>query len=472
MVLDRKRQFRKDISNEQILNAIRKNASYDYQRRIPDATKASVEATLKNLTDNLPLWNEFVNVLINRIGLEVYRGKVWNSPLQIFKKGQLEYGDTIEEIVSGLLEAKTYDPAREALEGEVWGTETPDVQTSFHKVNRKNYYKLSVNESQLRFAFTQEGGLSKFVNALMDTPTTSDNWDEFLMVAKLLSSYEENGGFFNVKVPDLTASTATEADAKQFLKATREIGNTLPFLSTHYNAAGMPAFASPDELVFIMTPKVQASIDVDALAAAFNMDKATMPGRTVIIPDEYIDMPGTQAIVTTEEFFMIYDSLLRTESIFNPASLTTNYFLHHWEVISYSRFVPAVRLSTDPTTKIEGAALSVTSVSKPTVVDHDFKNVTSVERGASYGVDTWAVFAANSADITQGEAIITLSGNESTRTYVTQNGTLYVGADDTATSLTITAESSGKSNTATVTVTGDVLTLWPNPAVNTAPTAP
>lgn len=469
MVLDRVKQFRKDVSNEQILNAIRKNASYDYQRRIPDATKSSVEATLKSLNDNLPLWNEFVNVLINRIGLEVYRSKVWESPLSIFKKGTLEYGDTIEEIVTGLLEAKVYDPSREALEKEVWGTETPEVQTAFHKVNRKNYYKLTVNESQLRFAFTREGGLSQFIASLMDTPTTSDNWDEFLLTTSLLRSYEDNGGFFNVNVPDLSAIGATPEDARQFLKSTREIGNTLPFLSRHYNAAGMPTFAKPDELVFMMTPKVMASVDVDALAAAFNIDKATMPGRTIVIPDEHINMPGTQAIVTTEDFFMIYDDLLRTESIFNPASLSTNYFLHHWEVISYSRFVPAVRLSTDPTTQITGAALSVANVVAPTVVDHEFKPVTDVLRGNSYGVDSWATFKINAGSIEKGEVIFSIDSQVGSHTYVTQEGTLFVGSDETAEKITLNAKSADgtKSNTSTVTVSGDILKLWPNPSVTT-----
>lgn len=471
MVLDKRRQFRNDVTNEQILNAVRKNASYDYQRRIPDATKASVENTLKSLDNNLPLWNEFVNVLINRIGMEVYKSKVWNSPLKIFKKGELEYGDTIEEIVTGLLEAKTYDESRDALEQDIWGTETPEVQTAFHKVNRKNYYKLTVNEAQLKQAFTRAGGLSQFVNALMDTPTTSDNWDEFLLTASLLRSYQDNGGFFNVQVPDLAAAESGEAEAKQFLKRTREIGDTLPFLSRHYNAAGMPAFASADELVFIMTPQVKASIDVDALAAAFNMDKATMPGRIVVIPPEYLDMPGTQAIVTTEDFFMLYDSLFRTESIFNPVSIATNYFLHHWEVISYSRFVPAVRLSTDPTTVIEGAQLSPTGVHVPEVVNHGFAKVTDVARGESYGVDSWADFAENVGSIEAGEVLLSVTGGGN-RTYITQHGTLYVGADEEATELTVHARDKSGEHTAetTVQVTGDILRLWPNPEVVTPDT--
>ena len=45
------RPFKQGISNEDVLDSIRKNASPDYQRRIPEATKAGVEAVLRNLTE-------------------------------------------------------------------------------------------------------------------------------------------------------------------------------------------------------------------------------------------------------------------------------------------------------------------------------------------------------------------------------------------------------------------------------------
>ena len=49
MLLDRTRRFKPDTSNQDILNAIRKNASNDYQRRIPNATKSNIRETLEAL---------------------------------------------------------------------------------------------------------------------------------------------------------------------------------------------------------------------------------------------------------------------------------------------------------------------------------------------------------------------------------------------------------------------------------------
>ena len=75
MILDRKRAFKPDTSNADILNAIRRNASNDYQSRIPMATKSNVKETFEALSNNRPFWNEFVDALVNRIGLEIYRAR-------------------------------------------------------------------------------------------------------------------------------------------------------------------------------------------------------------------------------------------------------------------------------------------------------------------------------------------------------------------------------------------------------------
>ena len=468
MLLDRTRRFKPDTSDQDILNAIRKNASNDYQRRIPNATKSNIRETLEALTDNRPYWNEFVDALVNRIGLEIYRNIQWNNPLAMFKIGLMEFGDTIEEIMVGLLEAKIYDPSREYLERDLFGTERPEVQTSFHKVNRKNWYKITINEQMLKQAFVTTNGLSNFIQQAMLAPQTSDNWDEYLLMRSLLPLYEDMGGFFNVNIPSISTITSDAAAARFALRQLRAYAGKLQFLSRHYNAAGMPAFASPDDLIILITPEGNAALDVEALAGAFNIDKMQMAGRIVIVDD--LGIPGTDIIMTTKDFFVVADNVLRTESQWNPVALHTNYFLHHWQVISASRFVPAVRFSIDPTTPIEpDEPVVVQSVVDPKTVNHDFATVTEVVRGQSYGVDSLAITIPPEA----GQCVFTVDGAHSERTYITQNGTLYVGADETATELVVTATSAALTDqmysSAAINVVGDILLLWPNPQVVTPP---
>src|SRR5699024_12701557 len=119
-----------------------------------------------------------------------------------------------------------------------------------------------------------------------------------------------------------------------------------------------------------------ATIDVDALAGAFNVERSTLAGRQVTIPQEQFGLDGAQAILTTKDFFVVADQILENTSAENPVGLTTNYFLHHWPVISQSRFAPAVLFHTgaDDTQAYENPAVNY--VEQNTLKQHDRTDTT------------------------------------------------------------------------------------------------
>ena len=57
----------KRVENEQMMDALRRELSLEYQARVPEATKAGIEATLKALTKYPGLYNEFVSALTRQI---------------------------------------------------------------------------------------------------------------------------------------------------------------------------------------------------------------------------------------------------------------------------------------------------------------------------------------------------------------------------------------------------------------------
>lgn len=455
--------------NVDVLNAIRKNATVDYQKRIPGATKANVQDVVQNLLSNRPQMNEFVDSLVNRIGLVIAKNNIWSNPLSKFKRGMLEFGDTIEEINVGLIEAKRYDPDRDYLEKDIFGQERPDVQTSYHKVDRQDFYKISVNEGLLKRAFLDPNGLSAFVTKLMDAPTTSDNWDEFLLTTSLFQEYDRAGGFFYVNVPDVSSTGSDGNDARYTLRRMREMADNLKFISTHYNASGMPVAADPDELELFITPEANAALDVEALAGAFNIDKAEFASRTTVIPREHFHVDGAQAILTTRDFFVIADQRIDTTNVINPVGLHTNYFLHHWEVVSASRFVPAILFTTEPGTVINLDATPVTSIEAPTLLDANGNTVTDAIRGDLYQIVSEAVTTpAGGANNAVRFDIATI---HAASTRVTQTGVFTPGLDENATEVTvnITAVDTYPPQivgTIDIPIVGDKVTLWPNPSVS------
>lgn len=432
------------FNNSEILNRIRFDASEDYRRRVPSAVQSDLRKSLDALTAYQPGWNEFTNALINRVGSVITQDVAWANPLAIFKRNTLEFGDTIEEAQIGLIQASQYKPEEDSGERELFGTARPDVQSLYHTVNRRNRYKVTVNDQLLRQAFLEPAGLQRFLNGILSAPTTSDAWDEFLMMCNLLSDYEADKGFWHTQVPDVRNLGASTADVNTFIKKVQSTAGNLAFLNPKYSASRMPTWAAADRLILLVSPETLANINVEAWAAAFNLDKAQMQAQIIQIPKDRLPDEKTQAILTTKDFFVVADQLNTVRSMENPADLSTNYWLHRWEVISASLFVPAVHFWTgadDESVKVVITNLEITS---PTLRRADG---TAVGGGKlKPGENAYLDYKIAGNGIPDGFNIpveFKIAGNTSPRTRVYNDGTLIVAADETAKSFTLSGRITG-----------------------------
>lgn len=462
-VLDR-RPFRAQ-PNTVVMNAIRAISTDDYQRRIPEVTKANIHETVRDLMNYAPARNEFINGFINKVGMELARRNSWNNPLAEFKLGLMGFGESIEEYMVGLVQAKTYDPTRSSLEAEIFGAETPDVQVNYHKINRQEYYKITVNQAMLQRAFTSEMGLSQLISSLMEAPATSDNWDEYLLTCSLFREYDVNNGYFRVNVPNVIEDGSDVIDAKTALRRIRAMVGNLSFISPHYNAAKMPTSAQPEDLMLLASPEFQAAIDVEALAAAFNIEKAAVPSRIVTVRQEDFGIEGAQAILTTKDFFVIADTLIENRSQSNPVGLYDNYFFHHHSVISVSRFVPAVLFTTGPGTVIEPVETPVASIGDVTIYDANGDEHTGpLEVGAFYQLAVNGV--TTPAGGLNDAVALDWTGTTSPRSQLWNTGSLYLAMDETATSIEVVITSVDDptiTSTETLTVDPAGVEIWPVP---------
>ena len=459
----------RDLSNAEILNGIREDSSFDYQQRIPVATQANMAQVVDKLTQYRPNMNEFLNGFVNRIGALYARTQMWTNPLAVFKKGMMTHGDTVEEYMADILEAHGYDPDRDYGEKVLFGQERPAVEVNYHKVNRQNFYKVTVNDKMLRRAFLDDSGLSSLIAQIMEAPMKSDQYDEFLLMSSLLAQNERNGGFFKIQIPEFSGLNADVADARMAMKLIKALAYKLPILSREYNAAGLPMAAKPEDLILIGTPDFLSSIDVDGLAPIFHIDKAeTAYERTVALPEEYMGIDGAQGILTTKDFFMVFDTLIENRMQPNPVGLYDNFFLHHHGIYSLSRFVPSIMLTSDSGTITIRKEYVVASIAAPTIRNSDGTAVTDVERGQLYELS--AAVTTNPA----GEEVAvaySVTGATSNHTYVTPTGVLYVSGSEKSNSIRITAITTytdptnarldGKSAYVDVAVTGDLKIDWP-----------
>lgn len=347
------------VNNQTIIEAVYLAGTNDYQQRIPDPTQSAITATMDALFDpmNRQYLNQFIDVLINRVAFTYVRGKTWKNKLAPFKGAKINYGSTIQEIAPKWIEAHSYEDAAETL----LKLHRPEAASWYHSQNRRDKYAISINIPELHTAFESEMGLNNLVAKIMQVPMSSDNYDEYRIMLNLLAEYEHRWGFFK---HHLDAVPTDEESGKAFLTAIKTYAGQLQFPSSLYNSNAVediPVFAEPNELIMLVTPATSAAVDVNTLASIFHLDKAEETNVTKVIIDEF-PIPNAVALLTTRDFFVCNDTLYENASFYNPETLATTYWLHHWGVYSVSPFVPAILFTTEAGTEINTITQSVTGI--------------------------------------------------------------------------------------------------------------
>nr|DAS62581.1 MAG TPA: Head protein [Caudoviricetes sp.] len=419
------------------------------------ATREMALGTLRQIGDVIttyqPLANAFLSALVNRIGRVIINSKMYSNPWAGFKRGLLEYGETIEELFVNIVQAQDFDP--ETAENEVFKRKIPDVRSAFHTMNYQKFYKTTVSNDQLRQAFLSFEGISDLIGKITEALYTSANYDEYLVMKYMLCYAMEHGAFHPVTIAQPTATNSNSVVTT--LKATSE---KLQFLSADYNQAGVYNHTPKGDQYFIMTADFSSIVDVETLARAFNIDKVTLMGHTVII-DQFTfttsetarlqELLGTQytALTTSifadvpcvcvdRDFFMIFDNFQNMTEQYNGEGLYWNYWLHQWKTFSTSPFANAV-IFTDETPDVSAVAVNPSALTMGKGTSTQFTATVTNAGFASTGV-TWSI-----------------SGQQSANTRIDGQGRLYIAQDESATTITVTATSvfdTGKSNSATVTV--------------------
>ena len=344
-----------------ILNAIRNNASTNYQDFIPPATdRESLRQIGSIMMQYQALQNEFLSALVNRIGRVIISSKQYENPWASFKRGYLEYGETTEEIFTNIAKPFQYDP--EVAENKVFKRVIPDVRSAFHTMNYQKFYKVTVTQEQLRQAFLSEDGVSSLIADIVQSLYTAANYDEFQVMKYLLFK-----NILNSRLYPVTVDAVNTANMKSIIADVKSMSNKLEFMSDKYNVAGVKTHAKKSEQYILIDADFQAKMDVEVLASAFNMSKAEFMGHLVLIDgfgeldnkrlaelfeDDDTYAPITDAelealaqiplVLVSENYFMIFDNLNQFTEQYNGEGLYWNYWYHQWKTFSVSPFAVAL----------------------------------------------------------------------------------------------------------------------------------
>lgn len=413
--------------------------------QIQDTNTNTLHTIGQIVTEYKPTRNAFVDTLVNRIAMVLVTSRTWDNPWSVFKRGTLALGESIEEVFVNLAKPFNFDP--DTAEKRVFRREFPDIRVTFHRLNYQKFYKVTISQQQLRTAFLAWSGITDLVTRIIDSLYTGMNYDEYITMKYMLCRAILNGGIGGYKVTDFTSNS----NLGDLIASVRGTVNNMEFLSNKYNSAGvMNASGRGDVYCFIDT-MLDARVDVNVLAAAFNMDRAQFAGRRILIDgwanhdtarlaelfgsdpdytpftsDELAVLEGIGAVVADRDVWMVFDNLEEMESINNGEGLYYNYWLHCWRTFSMSPFANAVAFTKDTFT-ITGVTVTLADGSAvPATIAPGGSIQLAAEvagTGTFNGSVTWA-----------------MSGAEQSGTYL-MGGTLRVATDETAAGLTIRATS-------------------------------
>ena len=330
---------------QEILNTIRDNASDMYRERIPEATQTNITNVQEAMTDpnNAVVTNEFMSMLLNMIIKQVIHSKLFSDPLKSLKKGKKPLGDTVEEIYVNFLKAKQYD----STGVELLNRELPDVKAVYHRMNRQDRYKVTVNPEELFKAFSSYQKLDSFIANIINSLYNSSELDEFILMKQLIAQALDQNAMKVVEVADPCTS---EANAKAFIKTVKTVSGDMVFPNSNNNAwltaqsvdtNPLITFSKKNEQVLILSNPTDVAVNVDVLASVFNMSVAEFNDTRKIIIDAFPD-PSIRAALVDEQFFQVYDDLVMFKDFENSEGLYKNYYLHIWQTLAYSPLVNSV----------------------------------------------------------------------------------------------------------------------------------
>ena len=349
-----------NASTKDIMNVIRSNASFSYQQNVPVVNSVAEIPVVGSVIYGTPAFaNEFINALLNRIALVRIKSATFNNPYRDLKKGYLEFGETVEEVFVNIAKVRLFN--NEKVSEYEFKRTLPDVKTAFHTMNWKVQYPITIQDEDLRMAFTSENGVTDMIARLVDSVYTAAEYDEFLLFKYMLIK-----GVAGNDIKRITLTNPTNADyATEF----RAVSNEMLFLSDKYNAYPVYNSTPKEKQRIFMDARYNAQFDVNVLASAFNMDKADFMGKLTLIDnwtsfdnkrfediraesniidtvssDDLTAVSGLKAVIADEDWFQVYDNLARMTETYAGSGLYWNYFYNNWKTVSWSPFANAVAI--------------------------------------------------------------------------------------------------------------------------------
>ena len=387
--------------------------------------------------------------LLKQIAYVATQTRIFNNPLAQLEGDNIPLGWAGEETYINPVKGRQFDVNDFA--GILQKYEA-DVKVQYLTVNMDLQYPVTITRDKIRQAFTSWGDLENFINGIVNALYNGAYIGMFQYTKALVTgAYAAN----KAAIQTFTLPT-NEATGKAFVKKLRELHTLFQLPSTSYNAwqkvggAGRPVttWCAPEDIMLIIRADILATIDVDVLAAAFNMDKADFIGRVITVDNFDIydddgnlitDGSAIIGLICDRSWFKIKSQDMALDMWFNPNNRSWQYYLNVVKMYNYSLFANGVILATSmPSVKATAVTAAPKTVSikagEKAIVTSTLTPVTSTATiTAASSADSYATVAVSGNAVTitgvaEGSATVTITATNADETTVTDTVSVTVAA--------------------------------------------
>ena len=373
------------------LNRIREVSSNIYHQYIPELTSDSDIGKLAQPVLSVPeVYNEFCSALVNRIVYTQFIAKSFRNPFVVLEGDALPLGYSGQEIYTNPQKGRVYNP--DDFAGLLIKYEA-QVKVQYTHINVDVQYPVTFSRQALKKAFTSWGDLESFIENLSNSLYNGMYIDEYNATRQLMAGAFKD----NIAQYVVVDAVDSETDAKTFVAKARELFLNFQIPSSEYNSwakvggDGDPVvtWTNPEDIVFIVRNDIRSYLDVNVMAAAFNISATTLLGNILPIKDfdiyaedgttKIFDGSGILGLIADKAWFRIRRQDSWMDEFYNPNNRSIQYYLNNVKMYNASLFanhmfictsapiVPATALKFNETapTVAEGGKIRLTLTATP-----------------------------------------------------------------------------------------------------------
>ena len=387
-------------------------------------------------SQNLNVMNDFVSLLKKVVYTAVYN-KTFNNPLAQLEGERMPLGNFIEDAYVNMAKPVGFNIGDFAGILQKYEAE---VAVQYFAVNSDLQYKVTLTRDKIRNAFTSWDNLESLISGYINSLYNGAYYQHYVQTKGLVTAALNGNNVQYQVISDVT----DEQSAKSMIRQLRAAFTKFQVPSTKFNAwnkvrggrLALKTWTAPEDIIVMISADIEALVDVEVLAAAFNMSKTDFMGRVIVVDDFSIyNEDGTVAVdgsaikcaIMDRAWFHIKTQDFAMDEFFNPANRTWQYFLNDVRTVNYSLFANALVFTTSAPTvnatdiDAEVSSLSITAgETKKVLLSLTPENATSTVTASSSATSkATAAISGRYVEITgvaAGSATITVTANGHTDT--------------------------------------------------------